>query len=217
MADVKHARRYDSRRRREQAASTKAEILVAAQRLFERDGYAATTVADIAAEAGVALKTVYLAFETKSGVLRAVWNALLRGDDDSVPVAEQAWYREVVEEPDPERQLRLNAHNSRLVKGRIGGVLEVIRAAAPSDAEIDALWNRIQTEFHANQAVIVQSLAEKGALRPGLDVQRAADVLWMLNHPSTWRLLVGERGWTAEQYEEWTGDVACEQLLATAT
>ena len=100
-------------------------------------GYAATTMAAIAAEAGVALKTVYVAFETKSGVLRALWNLLLRGDHDEVPVAERQWYREVVEEPDPERQLRLNAHNSRVVKQRIAALLEVIRSAAPVDADID--------------------------------------------------------------------------------
>ena len=70
-------RRYDSPRRREQAAATRREILEAAQRLFERQGYAATTMAAIATEAGVALKTVYVAFETKSGVLRALWNLLL--------------------------------------------------------------------------------------------------------------------------------------------
>src|SRR3954468_24645000 len=113
---VKSRRRYDSPRRREQAAATRLEILTAAQRLFERDGYAATTMAAVAAEARVALKTVYVAFETKSGVLRALWNMLLRGAEGEAPVAERAWYREVLDEPDPERQLRLNARNSRIVK-----------------------------------------------------------------------------------------------------
>src|SRR3954468_23634770 len=98
---VKSRRRYDSPRRREQAAATRLEILEAAQRLFEREGYAATTMAAIAAEARVALKTVYVAFETKSGVLRAVWNLRLRGDREDVPVAQQPVYREVLEEADP--------------------------------------------------------------------------------------------------------------------
>src|SRR6516162_3482952 len=109
---VKSKRPYDSPRRREQAAATRLEILEAAQRLFERDGYAATTMAAIATEARVALKTVYIAFETKSGLLRALWNARLRGGREDVPVAEQQWYRDVLEEPDPERQLRMNARNS---------------------------------------------------------------------------------------------------------
>src|SRR5919199_5023547 len=128
-------RRYDSPRRREQAAATRREILEAAERLFARDGYAATTMSAIAAEARVALKTVYVAFETKSGVLRALWNLRLRGERDELPVAEQDWYRELLDEPDPERQLRLNARNSRAGKQRIAGVLGVIRGAAPVDAD----------------------------------------------------------------------------------
>jgi AcrR family transcriptional regulator len=188
-------------------------MLEAAQRLFERNGYAATTMAAIASEARVALKTVYIAFETKSGLLRALWNLRLRGGQDEVPVGQQQWYQAVLNEPDAERQLRMNAHNSAQGKVRIGGLLEVIRSAAPTDPEIAALWNRIQTEYHANQGAIVQSINEKGALNRALDVSQATDVLWTLNHPNTWQLLVGQRGWTAEQYELWTADLAVEQLL----
>jgi AcrR family transcriptional regulator len=210
---VKPKRPYDSPRRREQAQATRLLILEAAQRLFERDGYAGTTMAAIGTEARVALKTVYLAFDTKSGLLRALWNRALRGGEEDVPVAQQQWYRTVLEEPDPERQLRLNAHNSAHGKVRIGGLLEVIRSAAPIDPEIAALWSRIQTEYHANQRAIVQSIDDKGALNRALDGERAADILWAINHPNTWQLLAGQRGWTAEQYERWTGDLAVHQLL----
>jgi AcrR family transcriptional regulator len=211
---VKPKRRYDSPRRREQAEATRLAILEAAHRLFERQGYGATTMAAIAAEAGVALKTVYLAFETKSGVLRALWNLRLRAGRDEVPIAQQEWYREVLEEPDPEHQLRLNARNSRAAKLRIAAVLEVIHAAAPLDSDIAALWSRIQSDYHANQRAILESLAEKGALRTGLEVDRATDILWTINHPNLWHLLVGERGWTPEQYEHWTADLACSELLS---
>ena len=210
---VKAKRRYDSTRRRAQAAATRADILDAAQRLFEQRGYAATTMEAIAAEAGVALKTVYVAFDTKSGLLRAVWNHLLRAGRDEVPVAEQDWYREVVEELDPERQLRLVARNSRVVKLRIGGVLEVIRGAAPTDPDIAALWRRIQDDFLGNQRAIAQSLEDKGALLPGLGVDAATDILWLLNISNAWHLLVVERGWAPERFEQWIGDVACAQLL----
>ena len=210
---VKPKRRYHSPRRREQAAATRREILEAAHGLFEQHGYGATTMAAIAAEGGVALKTVYLAFETKSGVLRALWNLRLRGGRDEVPIAQQQWYRQVLEEPDPERQLRLNARNSRAAKLRIAALLEAIHTAAPLDPDIAALWDRIQTDYHANQRVIVASLAEKKALRPELDVDRATDILWTINHPNVWQLLVGECGWTPEQYEEWTGGLACSELL----
>ena len=205
MAQAVKTRAYNSPRRREQAAATRRQILDAAQKLFERQGFAATTMAAIASEAGVALKTVYVAFETKSGVLRALWNLLLRGDDDEVPVAQRAWYREVLEEPDPEKTLRLNARNARRVKERIGGVLGVIREAAPLDPDIGALWERIQSDFYDNQRTVLRSI--------GLDADVAADVLWTLNHPDVWLLLVGQRGWTPERWERWFADTACAQLL----
>lgn len=214
---VKSKRSYESPRRREQAAATRLEILNAAQRLFERDGYPATTMAAIATEARVALKTVYIAFETKSGLLRALWNARLRGGQEDIPIAEQQWYRVVLDEPDPERQLRMNAHNSAQGKVRIGGVLEVIRNAAQVDADIGALWSRIQTEYRDNQGAIIQSINDKSALKPGLEIERATDILWTINHPGTWQLLAVERGWTARQYEQWSADTAVAQLLTSRT
>jgi len=213
MSKPVKSRSYESPLRQEQAAATRRRILNAAQELFERDGYGATSMAAIAAAAGVSLKTVYLAFETKSGVLRALWHLLLRGERDAVPVGEQDWYQAVLEEPDPERQLRLNMRNSLIVKTRAGATLEVIRDAASVDPDIGALWERIQVEFHDNQRAVVQSLADKGALTPDLDVAAAADVLWALNHPNQYALLVGERGWSAERYERWLGDLLCAQLL----
>lgn len=212
MAD-RVKRRYDSPRRRQQAAATRREILDAARRLFERDGYAATTMAAIAAEAGVSLKTVYVAFDTKSGVLRALWNLLLRGDDDEAPVPERDWYRAVLEEPRAERQLRLLARNSRTVKQRVGAVFEVIHAAATVDPDIEKLWGRIQTEFHGVLRTVVESLDAKRALAAGLDVDRATDILWTISHPSLWQLLVRERGWTPDEYEAWCADTSCAQLL----
>ena len=210
---VKSTRRYDSPRRRAQAAATRRDILEAARQLFEQRGYGSTTMNAIAAESGVALKTVYVAFETKSGLLRALWNHLLRGGNDEVPVAQQEWYRKIIEEPDAEQQLRLAAHNACKVKLRIAGVLEVIRSAAPIDPDIAALWRRIQTEFHANQRVIVESLHHKNALARDLEIDRATDILWTLNHPNTWQLLVEERRWTPQQFEKWLADTACSQLL----
>ena len=210
---VKPKRRYVSRRRQEQAAETRAAILSAAQELFETDGYGPTTMAAVAQKAGVSPKTVYLGFESKSGLLRAVWNRLLRGERDDEPIAQKQWYREVIEHPDPEGQLRLNARNSRAAKLRIAGVLRVIREAASLHEDMESLWERIQTEYRANQRLIVETLADRNALKPGLDVEAAADMLWAINHPNLWELLVSGRGWTPAQYETWTADLACSQLL----
>ena len=171
-------------------------------------------MAAIAAEAGVALKTVYVAFETKSGVLRALWNLLLRGDEEDIPVAEQEWYRAVLEEPDPERQLRLNARNSRAGKLRIGAIVEVIRAAAP-----DRPRDRRALEPHPDRLPRQPARDRREPRRRRTRSTRLStssaptDILWTINHPAVWQLLVRERGWTPEQYEQWSGDTAAEQLL----
>jgi AcrR family transcriptional regulator len=213
MADGVKTRRYESPRRREQAAATRRAILEAAQALFERDGYAATTIAAVAREAGVATKTVYIAFETKSGLLRALWHLLLRGDEDDVPIGERAWYRAMLDEPDPARRLAIGARGSRAVKERAGGLLRVIRTAALVDADAAALWARIESDFHANQGAIVETVHRDGALRRGLGVARATDILWTLNHPDVWHLLVVERGWTPAAWERWFLAAVREQLL----
>jgi hypothetical protein len=119
----------------------------------------------------------------------------------------------VLEEPDPERQLRLNARNACVVKRRIGPILRVIRSAAAVEPDADALWQLIQSDFYANQRVLVAAVHERGGLRPDLDVDRATDILWTLNHPDVWLLLVEGRGWTAEQFEAWFADTSCAQLL----
>ncbi|MGI5239688.1 TetR/AcrR family transcriptional regulator [Dactylosporangium sp. CA-139066] len=209
---VNPKRRYESPRRREQAEATRRQIRLGAQRLFEEQGYLATTMAAVATEAGVSLKTVYLAFDTKSRLLRAVWDVLLRGEEDR-PVAQVEWFTEMMAEPDPVRQLRLNARNSRRAKERIGPLLRAIRNAAPQDPDVDALWELIQTDFHANQRVIVESLKRKHALKK--DVDEATDILWALNHPDVWHLLTGRRGWTPERYEQWFGDASISELLGT--
>jgi AcrR family transcriptional regulator len=205
---VKPRRAYHSPRREQQAAATRRAILDAAARLFDGQGYPATTMEAIAGEAGVSLKTVYLAFATKSGLLRGLWDLQLKGDQNEAGVAERPWYQAVLAEPDARRRIELVSHNSRVVKERISAVLKVIRSAAPVDRDADALWRLIQTDFYDNQRAIVQTV-------PGLrlDVDRATDILWTLNHPDVWFLLVDERGWTPEQWQRWFADTACAQLL----
>jgi AcrR family transcriptional regulator len=210
---VKPKRQYSSSIRDRQAAETRRLILDAAKRIFEQQGFSATTMHAIAAEAGVVTKTVYTAYATKSGLLSALWDATLRGGEDAPPVGALVWYREVLDEADPEKQLRLNARNSRMVKERIAGVVTVIRDGATSDPAVAKLWNDIENSFYKNQQAIITSIAKKGGLREGLEITAAADILWALNHPDLWRLLVGVRGWTPGAYEQWFGDNACAQLL----
>jgi AcrR family transcriptional regulator len=205
-------RPYNSIRRREQAEARRLAILAAAQTLFEANGYAATTIGAIARAAGVSAKTVHLAFETKSGVLRAVWHRALRGERDEVPIPGQDWYAAVMAATDPEEIVRLVALNSRIIKERAAALMEVLRRS--DEPDVAELWTRIQTEFHAIQRRITARLDELGALRPGLTSERAGDVLWALNHPDVWQQLVVWRGWTPAEYEHWLADALHAQLLS---
>ncbi|MGZ4677871.1 MAG: TetR/AcrR family transcriptional regulator [Acidimicrobiia bacterium] len=213
IAEPVKPRRYSSPRRQEQAAATRSAILAAARRLFEADGYRPTTIEAIATEVGVSSKTVYLAFATKAGLLRAVWDLALKGDEQPAGVAERSWYQEVLADPDAEHALRTLAHHSVIVKQRIAGVLGVIRAAADIDEDLASLWQLIETDFWANQRAVVERLRATRSLRRGLDVVPATDILWTLNHPSQWQLLVVQRGWSPASFEQWLADTMCEQLL----
>lgn len=207
-------RTYNSPRRREQAAATRRAIVDAARELFERQGYAATTIAEVAKRAGVAEKTVYLAFEKKSGLMRGILNVALRGADGTTPVADQEWYREVLTADDPRRALELNARNARVLKARVGAAGAVFRSAAAADSDIRDLWEeRVHGDFYENQRLVVESIAARGGLREDLDVERATDILWTLNHPDVWAHLVEDRGWSPEQYERWLADATSAQLL----
>ena len=205
-------RAYDSPRRREQAAATRRAILEAAERLFEQRGYVGTSVADIAERAGVALKTVYAAFGTKAEVLRALWNLRMRGDEDPVPIPERQSYREVVAEPSPRRRLALLAHNVRVIRERTGALPEIVRLAAPADEQIAGLWARFERDlYELGMRPIAETLERDGVL--AVDATTATDILWTLTHPDLYRLLVRQRGWSADRYETWLADVMRSQLL----
>jgi AcrR family transcriptional regulator len=203
---------YDSPRRREQAAATRAAILDAALKLFDKQGYAATSVAAIADEAGVALKTVYAVFGTKRGVLIALRSRLVRGTDDPVPVAQQAWFRAVLAEPEPRKRLSMFAEASAALKSRAGGIFEIIRHAAPADPEIGAMWDEFMRDFYDNQRQVIERFDADGALK--VDVNHATDILWTINHPAVYHLLVAERGWKTLDYQQWLEETLDAQLLA---
>ena len=209
-------RPYVSPRRTEQARQTRRAILDAARELFATGGYSATSMAQVAEAAGVALKTVQAVFGTKASLLIETWHLAIAGDDEGVPVAQREWFTELIGEADPLRQVELIAQGSGQVKSRAGDMMEVLHSAADSDPEIAQLWRRFQDEFHQLQTVVVTSLADKGALKPGLSVPDAADMLWSLNHPALYHLLVTERGWPTDRYVRWLRDALVAQLVASS-
>jgi AcrR family transcriptional regulator len=211
-SNAKPKRAYDSPRRRQQAAATRAVILDAALKLFEKHGYLATSVAQIAQEAGVALKTVYAVFGTKRGVLVALRSHLVRGGDDSIPVARQEWFLAVLEEPDPRKRLAAFAAAATDLKTRAGPIFEIIRHAAPADPEIQAMWDEFMNDFHENQRLVIERFQADGTLK--IDADRATDILWTINHPAVYHLLVAERRWSPDAYQRWLEETLTQQLLA---
>jgi AcrR family transcriptional regulator len=208
------SRRYESPLRDRRAKETRKAILDAALSLFLGRGYVGTPLNQIAAEAGVSLATVKLVFGTKTDLLLALWHRTLAGGEDNpAPVIQRSWFQEVVDAHDPVTKLRLNARNSVMVKQRIASLLYIIETAAPTDPAIAELWSVMQREFHTTQGTIVEALHLAGHLRPELTVDEGTDILWTLNHPRTYLLLVNERGWTPERYERWLADATRRELL----
>jgi hypothetical protein len=143
----------------------------------------------------------------------ALRDATIAGDDETVPVAERAWYREMLDEPDPRRQLTLLVEGSTGIKRRTAALIEVIRRAAQADPEIESLWTVFQDQYLADQRTVAESLAGKGALRDGVDAAGAAELIAMPNHPSMYYFAVTERGWPEAQFERWLTDLLIQTVL----
>src|ERR1700738_1731289 len=112
----------------------------AAYRLFSTKGYLATSIEDIAEEAGVARPTVFTAVGPKPVILRTVVDQALAGDEAPVPIAERSWWREAIDEPDPARSIRLYARNMCRISSGAGPVLRALETAASIDADAAEVW-----------------------------------------------------------------------------
>ena len=212
MAVPVKTRRYNSSRRRAQAEATRQAILDAAQRLFEQNGYGATSMPDIAKDAGVAIKTIYLYVDSKPGLCARCGRPASQATRPPCRSSNGAGSARSATSPTPSASCACPAQGRR-VKTKSGSLLEMIRTAGSSDPEIAKLWEAIEAKLLMVQQSIVEQLHDSRSLAPSLDIATATDILWTLNHPAQWQLLVRGRGWTGEQYEHWLGDVFCSQLL----
>ena len=207
MAAVKR-RAYRSSIRRGDAPALVRE---AAYRLFSTKGYLATSIEDIAAEAGVARPTVFTAVGPKPVILRAVVDHALAGDDTPVPVAERPWWREAIDEPDPVRSIQLYARNMCGISGRAGLVLRALETAASIDPDAAELWARFQRQRRAGLNEFAVALAQKTkALRH--DENTITDTMWMLA-PDAYLRLVHDAGWPVEQFQAWLADLLQRMFL----
>jgi AcrR family transcriptional regulator len=216
MSDVvKPRRRYESRRRREQAAQTQRDIVAAAGKLFRDRGYRATSMPLIASEAGVVVETVYRAFGSKAGLFKAVMEAVLAGGAmrAEVPVEERPAIRAVIDEPDARRQIELYAATQPGLHRRAGPLLRALLGALATDPELKALWEEMEAWRFAGQGRFVGLLAEQGRLRAGLSAAIARDIVWTLCSLQVHDLLVVSRGWTSVQYRDWLAAALERELL----
>jgi AcrR family transcriptional regulator len=209
------SRAYDSPLRREQARQTQRRIVEAAYRLLLAHGYAATTMAGVAAEAGVSAQTVYKAFGTKAALVKRVYDVTLVGDDEPVPLAEREDVLAAYEGLDPRALLAWYADLGRTLLDRLGPLLTVILAGARAgEEELAEFLATVNGERLRGTAMAAHRLDELGALRPGMSVEEARDLIWTLNSLEVWDLLVNQRGWTPEAYSAWVGRAMADGVLA---
>lgn len=209
-------RKYDAPRREEQAAATRAAIIGAAARLFAERGYAATTVAAIAAEARVAPKSVF-GVGDKASLLTLALDRAIVGDDEPVPLADRPELRAALDARDGYGVARLGAAVGAPLLLRLYPLYRAFEQAAATDPEIARRWREYQDRRREDVRRVVEAVQAVTPLRPGLDAERATDSLWALIgwHPVA--LLVEQRGWGPEEIRRWIEDVFVVVLLGPGT
>lgn len=206
MTDVKSAPKPKRKTLRDvHAQVTRERIAGAARRLFARAGYAATTLAEIAGEAGVAVQTVYAVFGSKAGILGALRESVV-----AQPEA-QAFYREAMAAPSAARRIELFARSIRWRWERSADVTAIFRDAGTADARIRAGLAATLEQRRGGIRALAQRL--DGELRPGLDVAVAAAILDALSLAEVYAELVEVQGWTPDAYEEWLAAALARELL----
>lgn len=204
--------------RRDQARTRLARraVVDAARRLFLERGYGATTIEAISGEADVPPATVYRLFSSKHGILKALLDTSIAGDDEDRPMADRPEVRSLLALDDPRAKLAGFVRLVAEINGRVGPLYRVLVSAAGSDADAAALLDQLNEQRARGQRAIARSLARAGALAPGVRERDAADVIHALASPELYRLLVVDRGWTPDRYRDWLTALLAGQLLGHA-
>ena len=206
MVKEKVRRQYRSPARDAAALETRRRVSDAAEELFLTQGYASTSVRAIALHAGVAEKTVYLQFENKGELLKAVVERAIGGDDQPIPVERRDWFQGVLREPDARRKLGLLAGGSASLHHRTGRHFAMARGAAEVDKDAAALWAMGKRGHAHDMTRLAENLDEHGLVPVDRDVQWAIKVLYVLLGPETWQLMTAELGSGDDSYRSWLED-----------
>ncbi len=210
MAEVKN-RRYDSSRRRQQAGLTREAALTVARRRFLADGYAATTVAAVAADAGMSVETIYKSFGGKAGLVRALWERALAGRGEvAAPVRSDAMS---AAESDAEQMLRNWAQLNAEVTFEVVPILLLVRAAAGTDEAMAALLTESEQQRLTRMRHNARRLLKTGGVRAGLGLAQVTDVLWMFSASELYEVLALRRNWTQARYASFIADAMVAALL----
>jgi AcrR family transcriptional regulator len=206
--------RYRSPLREEQARQTRSAILRAARGLFTDQGYAATTVAQVAAAAGVAVDTVYAAVGAKPVLFRLLLETAISGTDHSIPAEERDYVADIKAQPRARQKLETYAAAVRTISERMGSLYLVLRDAAAQAPELAQIRDDIATRRANNMRLFAKDLMATDDLRPDLDAEEIADVVWTMNSAEFYHLLVQERGWSPDRFQRWLADTWCRLFLA---
>jgi AcrR family transcriptional regulator len=213
---VKSRRPYRSPVREERARANRLAILEAAHRRFVADGYPRTSVASIAADAGVSEDLVYLLFTTKRRLLVEVLNFAVTGELDSPRVLEQHGPQAVREEKDQRRQIAMFAADISRRTASARPIDDVMRSAALVDEAVAEKRREMHRTRLANLTQFVSWVSANGPLREGLSVEEAAATVWTITGPDVHRLVVDELFWDHERYATWIHRTLEDTLLPPA-
>ena len=207
-------RSSDGKRGQARTRLARAAVVDAARTLFLERGYGATTIEAISSHSDVPAATVYRLFASKRGILKALLDLSIVGDDEAVPLADRPHVRSLVADPDPRQQLAGFVGVTAQVNSRTAPIYRILVSAAASDPDAAALLDELTRQRQQGQRLIARSLARAGALLPELRERDAADIVHVLMSPEVYRLLVVDRGWQLERYERWLGATLVDQLLS---
>jgi TetR/AcrR family transcriptional regulator, regulator of autoinduction and epiphytic fitness len=215
MAESVKRESSSKRRGTEQARTRLARraVVDAARALFLERGYAPTTIDAISARADVPAPTVYRLFSSKLGILKTLLDTSIAGDEQPLAVSERPDVASLFAEPDPRKLLIGFAGVTAAINRRTSDIYRVLAGAATSDPGAAELLGKIREQRAQGQGRIARALARAHALKAGVRQRDAADLIHALMSPEIYRLLVGDRGWSADRYEAWLGNTLIQQLM----